>query len=80
MKENWVIKTWDFLNGKKTVIGTTLYIVAKGLSFIPALAPVVPVLEYVCEAGFLIATGGLAHKAAKTETAKNIFKKLTTKK
>ena len=53
---------WEFLNGKKTAIGSILMIAGQAMEMIPATLPAAKVVSYL---GAAISTGGLLHKATK---------------
>lgn len=78
-KEKWLTRSWKWLDGKKTVIGTVIWAVAGGLKFIPAMKPYTEVLDFSMEVGYAISIGGISHKALKSETGKKVINKLLKK-
>lgn len=63
---NFISNTWNWLDGKKTTIGTVIWAVAGGLKFIPSMKPYSEFLDYSMEVGYAISIGGIGHKAIKS--------------
>lgn len=57
-----VVNFWNFLDGKKTVIGAALSVAGQALALFPSTAAVG---VEVSKAGAAIAAGGLFHKILK---------------
>jgi len=65
-------KAWNWLNGRKTVIGTVIILAAEGVKlFFPELIEPQKI-EFVQSIGMILGGVGLVHKGAKTETWKKI--------
>lgn len=57
-----LVNFWNFLDGKKTVIGAAVGVLGQALALFPATAPAAP---FAVKAGAIIAAGGLFHKFVK---------------
>lgn len=73
--KNKTVRTWNFLDGKKTTIGTVLYVAAKaGQAFAPNLIDPAQ-YEFVEMVGAGLAGVGLTHKAVKTRVVNDAIKR-----
>lgn len=69
--------TWRFFDGKKTTIGTVVYLAGEGLKAFELMPT--NQATFIIKVGMAIAGGGLLFKAGKTETAKNVTNKAIEK-
>lgn len=66
-------KAWQWLDGKKTNIGSAIMLIAQGIQvFAPDMLPAAQ-LEYIAMFGAIIAGVGLANKGVKTNTAQKLM-------
>ena len=66
-------KTWQWLEGKKTNIGTTIMLIAQGIQvFAPNMMPTAQV-DYITTVGAVIAGVGLFNKGVKTDTVQKLM-------
>ncbi len=66
-------KTWQWLEGKKTNIGSAIMLIAQGIQvFAPNALPQAQ-LEYIATIGAIMAGVGLVNKGVKTNTAQKLI-------
>jgi len=66
-------KTWQWLEGKKTNIGSAIMLIAQGIQvFAPHALPQAQI-EYIATIGAIIAGVGLANKGVKSGTAQKLI-------
>lgn len=59
--KNFFTNVWDWLNGKKSVIGAAILIAAKVQPYVPAAHALTPVMPYVTTLGVSMGGAGILH-------------------